>query len=372
MKNLLIIFALIFVFTNSGTAQMPTVAVGSIKIFGIHSNSIIVSKLVRLELIKIEKYSVLDQFDMKEVEDSTISYDDCFGRDCLLEFGEKLKVDYMVSGKIDGLGAKIVVSLKLIDISTGEIVKNKNIEFTNNEAEIQRMIGIVIQEMHGIVPDPIVKKRLVYNNDPIIATNLGQISNAGPRVGVGYTVGSLNEFVTRSESRGGMGIIPVVTNIGYQFELQYVGTENFSGLFEFIPMLTGLEQGQFIPSMLFLNGFRFGKGGWEIAFGPNFGLNKTSKGFIDDKGDYWSESDYLAVEGNTHETLKNSEYEIETFSDTRGDLKLSTRWVVGVGRTFRSGALNVPINVFYSSQKDGGMLGLSVGFNITKGRKIVN
>ena len=56
----------------------------------------------------------------------------------------------------------------------------------------------------------------------------------------------------------------------------------------------------------------------------------------------------------------------------RGDFKLSTRWIMAFGRTFSSGALNIPVNVFYSSVKKGGMLGMSVGFNITRSKKTIN
>lgn len=373
MKTLIITLSCCFLFHFSGIAQLPTIAVAPIKTYGVSMNSEVASKLTRLELIKISKYNVLDEFDMLEIENPE-TYKECYGRDCLLEYGQKLEVDYMMSGKVDALGPKIIINLKLIDMSLGDILKSHSIEFVNDENEVQRMVGIVIQEMHELATDTEIKKRLVFNNDPIIASNLGQVGNAGPRIGVGYTFGTLNEFMTRSESQGGLGIQPVVTNIGYQFELQYVGTENFSGLFEFVPMLTGLEQGQFLPSMLFLNGYRFGKAGWEVAFGPNFGLTKTSKGFFDtdglygEAGKYWSESDFRS-EGYSTNSLAENGYEVDTHMDSRGKLGISTKWIVSAGRTFRSGALNVPINVFYSSQKGGGMLGLSVGFNITRSRK---
>ena len=35
-------------------------------------------------------------------------------------------------------------------------------------------------------------------------------------------------------------------------------------------------------------------------------------------------------------------------------------------KAFHSGYLNIPVNLFYSSGKEGGYIGLSVGFNIAK------
>ncbi len=59
----------------------------------------------------------------------------------------------------------------------------------------------------------------------------------------------------------------------------------------------------------------------------------------------------------------------EKHTDKNGSLKLSMTWLVAFGRTFRSGSLNIPVNVFYSSQGKGGLLGLSLGFNLQNAKK---
>jgi hypothetical protein len=60
------------------------------------------------------------------------------------------------------------------------------------------------------------------------------------------------------------------------------------------------------------------------------------------------------------------------FGDTRGDWKLNTMFVFAIGRTFRAGALNIPVNIFYSSQKGGGMTGVNVGFNVQKSKRTIS
>ena len=127
------------------------------------------------------------------------------------------------------------------------------------------------------------------------------------------------------------------------------------------------------------SGFRFGKAGWEFAFGPSFGLARTSTGFFDHEGiydptrygKYWTR-DELGNAGfdNSASALEENGYFYKKTLDKRGDYKFSTKWIMAVGRTFKSGALNVPVNVFYSSIKKGGMVGLSVGFNITRKKNI--
>lgn len=375
--NKLILTLLVAFFTAPIFSQM--IGVGPIKTFGLYAENETASTIARLELIKLEKYEVLDRFDMQEVQNPE-EYTECFGKNCLVKYGKELGVDYLLSGNVDGLGNKIVITLKLVDVAKEEVVKTQSGEFDNQEVELQRMIGIVLQEMHGVEPDPIIKKQLAFKNEVITSNNVGRVNNSGPRMGIAYTVGTLNEFVTRKEMYGGLEIAPVVTNLGYQFEGQYVGTENFSALLEGIVNFTALEQGKFIPSFSVLNGFRFGKQGWEFAFGPSFGLTKTSVGFFTEDGKdllgegaprYWSQREFEMSEFGEN-GVRFYGYEYTRNLDSRGRLDVNTRWVMAVGRTFRSGALNIPVNVFYSSQKGGGMAGLSVGFNVTRKKQNIN
>jgi hypothetical protein len=205
------------------------------------------------------------------------------------------------------------------------------------------------------------------------------------------------EFATRPADQGGLDIFPGVSMIGYQLEAQYVGTENFSALIEGIINISGLEQGQFIPTISLMNGFRFGRAGWEFAFGPGFGIKQVSNGFFDNNGDfgkagtYVSEKDWSTISQRYNDPIAHPEFfedgnfvapepsvfnEENNFStehgDTRGVTKLSTSFLFAVGRTFRAGALNIPVNVFYSSKKGGGLVGLSVGFNVQKSKKKIN
>ena len=377
IKKIITVFA-ILLFT-SGFAQNNTIGVGPIKTFGVFATSETASTIARLELEQLGKYQVLDRFDMQEVENYA-DYQECYGKKCLIEFGNSLDVDFILSGSVDGIGNKIIITLKLIDVQKETIIKTRTSEFENQEVELQRMFGIVLKEMHDMTPDPIIKKQLAFKNDIIISNNLGSVNNSGPRMGVAYTTGTLYEFATRSERQGGLGISPFVSNIGYQFEGRYVGTENFSALFECLFNFTGLEQGQFLPSVSFLNGFRFGKQGWEFAFGPSFGITKKTSGFFTKDGQnllgeastrYWTENEFRKSSFGEN-SIESYGYEYAEHLDKRGEIEFNTRWVMAIGRTFKAGALNVPVNIYYSSQKGGGMAGLSVGFNISRSRTNIN
>ena len=71
-------------------------------------------------------------------------------------------------------------------------------------------------------------------------------------------------------------------------------------------------------------------------------------------------------------TSFNSSYNYNTYLDRRGTKKINTSFVFAFGRTFRAGALNIPVNLFYSTQKGGGYAGVNVGFNVQKSKQPIN
>ena len=394
MKKWIFISAVVISSMNFSNAQSSgsnasTIAVAKPYVNNLSSTAESVAKMMRLELIKLNIYKVYDEFDMNEIiKADEVFQKECFGQGCLTKMGEALKTDYILFGSFDQLSNRIVVSVKMIDVKNKTLFSSKVREFDDQEFELQRMIEIVLKELNAQEVEKDVVARLEYKNEPITSTNVGRINNSGPRIGAAYLMGSVNEFALRPEDQGGLGIKPVVSMIGYQFEKQYVGTDNFSALVECIANVSGIEQGQFIPTITVLNGFRFGKAGWEFAFGPGIGLKQTSSGFFDNDnqfgGGYMSKSEWNQYADK--QFMEDTEYQIDgiyyrpdvsevyekysfgTFADKRGDIKLNTTFVFALGRTFHAGALNIPVNAFYSSQKGGGMVGLNIGFNVQKSK----
>ena len=391
-KTLLILITIAFV--NGINAQgNSSVAVANPNVEGLYATPSICAKIIRLELSKLNKYSVYDAFDMEEVYDQDSSYrNNCLSKSCLIEFGSKLKADYMITGSYDLLANKIVITLKMIDVKNGTIYKSGLREFTNQEKELQRMTEIVMKEMLAIPVNTELVDRLKFDNDIITKSNVGKVSNSGPRVGVGFMTGSFYEFATRSKQQGGMDIVPAISMIGYQLEAQYVGTGNFSALAEFILNVNGLEQGKFLPTLSILNGFRFGSAGWEFAFGPGFTLTRTSTGaFLGEDKVYttnnewttdwssqhvWDESSGLSEWASLQAHMEDEAYtdvldNMEETLDERARVKGAFMFVMAFGRTFRAGALNIPVNIFYSSRGAGGIAGINVGFNVTKSKSTI-
>jgi hypothetical protein len=384
LHSLLILVAIFFSGMASYFAQPSnTIAVANPNVNALTVKPESVAKMMRLELIKINKYKVYDEFDMNEVIKAKDEYKvGCYGQTCLAKLGEELKVDYVMSGSIDGLGNKIVVTIKIIDVKGQALYKSSVREFDNQELEIQRMVEIVLAEMHGIPVDKVIADRLAFKNELITSNNIGKVNNSGPRIGFALMTGDVADFATRSETYGGLGIQPFTSMIGYQIEGQYVGTENFSALVEGIFNISGLEQSQFIPSFSLLNGFRFGKANWEFAFGPRFGIAATSYGYLDADGVYGQENVfYTQYEWESNpggglaptaggDIVTNPGFEREFDKD--GTKRLATSFLLAFGRTFQAGSLNIPVNLFYSSQKGGGFVGINMGFNVQKSKQPIN
>jgi len=381
-KSVLSLFVGLLTYTGVCFAQnttRSTAAVAEPSVQGMNVTPAVAAKMFRIELIKTDIYQVYDEFDMAEaLKNDTKFTSDCYGVMCLSELGTTLKVDYVFSGSIDKLADRIVINIKVIDVKKQSIQKSLVREFDREDEGLQRMIESMLAEMFSLPFDQEVLSTIRHDENPVVKEAYTKINNTGPRMGVAYMMGGLNEFADRPESQGGLDIAPVMSLIGYQFEWQYVGTENFSALVECIVNVSGMEQGRFIPSLDIMNGFRFGTAGWEIGFGPGFGVTTTSQGFFDTYNTfgfgadhYFSESEwetysYEQFGGVISPSEINPNYSFSKNFDARGDLELSTFWVFAAGRTFRAGSLNIPVNAFYTLMEDGGYAGISFGFNVVK------
>lgn len=86
----------------------------------------------------------------------------------------------------------------------------------------------------------------------------------GPRLGITVLAGGVATKADRE-----LGVNPFLTQFGWQFETRIFRMPNgTSGLLEIVPLIGGLEQGKFLPSLNALIGIR-GPKGLEFGLGPN-------------------------------------------------------------------------------------------------------
>ncbi len=350
--------AVLFIATSHGLIaqeqKKPTIAVLDIDTKVVNYDNQTMGNLVRKELDKIGVYTVLDRYEVTETAaKNNINVSSCFSKTCLVSAGKMLGVDKMLGGSIELLSDKIVITLKLIDVSTGTIEKSDVTEYLNLP-EIQKMVQISIEKIVGKQPDKVMMNQLVDYDVPIQSPK-NTLRLNGPRMGFASTMGQAGSILTAPKAKGGFDMFPVNFEFGWQQEFQYISAGNFQALVENIFLISGLESGKVIPNYAPLLGFRFGKQAWEFGFGPTFHLIQKADGYYD-ANNVW----HLQSEG------QQSNYEIVNRLDSRGTISLSTGLVIAVGRTFHSGYLNIPVNIFVTPSKDGTGVGGTFGFNIQK------
>lgn len=338
-----------------------TIALVSIDTKELEINNATMASIVRLELEKIDRYEVLDRYDVHDaIIQNNIDPENCFGKNAVVNAGKLLGTDLMLTGSVERFGDKVTVIMRLINVQEERIEKTSVMEYIYAPNELQTMAMLSLNELLGIPNDPHIVDLLINYNLPI-TTAKTSLSLNGPRMGVVYMTGETSERMQASKDDGGFDMFPVSSMFGYQFEKQYLSAGNFQALVEVVAAVNGLESGTLIPSMAFLNGFRFNESGWEFGLGPVVRMVKTAKGYYNAEGKW-----ILATDQPDQADQPEMHYRL----DNRGEPELSVGLIVAVGKTFKSGYLNMPVNVYVSPRKDGTAVGLIFGFNTTKRPKI--
>ncbi len=314
-----------------------------------------VTAIVRKELEKLDKYQVMDKYDIEyKTTTDSLKTKLCFSKICLTNLGKKLQVEKMFTGNIEVMSKQIIITFKLLDVQSNTFEKVQINEFLQIPGEIRNMIQITMNNMFGIANDATLIAKLTKKDDYENSINTPyeiQLRSDGPRIGLTVFGGEIGNTLNREKNLGGYNAFPLMINFGYQFEKQYINSGNFQALVEFLPMVTGLDQGLFIPSVTGMLGFRNNKSGWEFALGPTLNLAKKADFFKDSFGNE------MIANSSTSKDLIYSKF------DSRGEYAINTSFIFGVGKTFKSGKLNIPVNAFIVPTREGFRFGASFGFN---------
>lgn len=393
MKKIILLVALIFTFNGiSAQSKKLTATILSMDALGVSFDDKQMGSLLRLELEKLDTFQVVDRYDInyfmekkaKQVYDSLYkafysgnprkadscykkvyhevqqNFEYCFSKSCLVEMGKVFNSDKMLTGTAERFGETVVLTLRLIDVKSATIEKTQVNEYLHLPNEAPLMIRMSLLQLFNKFYDKELLKTIskknnyesALNNHNKISVNLN-----GPRSGFTIFTGETAKIIQEPKEKGGFGAYPIMFQFGYQFEKQYLNEGSYQALFEFIPNITGFNQNIFIPSLTIMNGFRENKYGWEIGFGPSFSIVTKANGYYDGSGDWQLEKKWAVdKQGPNPFTITNR-------LDSRGNPELNSFFIVAIGKTFRSGRLNIPINAYYVPSKDGDRFGLSVGFN---------
>lgn len=317
--------------------------------------------LTRIELDKTGLYEVLDKYDVDYLaEKENLRLENCYGKICLVETGRKLRADKMLTGSAELLGERVVVTFRLIDVGTESVERSQVTQFLNLRNQVQMMIELTLRQMFGLPVDQNLLTKLTKSDDYESALNVPDVARlnlSGPRMGLTVFSGQTATRFAAPRSEGGLNAASLMFQFGYQFETTYLNQGGLQALFEFIPIITGLDQGQVLPSVSILHGVRSNRRGFEFAFGPILYLSKEAEGFYE--GGRWT----LLSDWQKANSGQAPPFPTDFQFDNRGTPKLSSSFLFAFGKSFKSGKLNIPINAFYIPNRGGHRFGLSVGFN---------
>lgn len=319
--------------------------------------------LVRIELEKLDTFDVMDRYDVSYlIEKKGLKIDNCYGKICLVEMGKSLGVEKMLTGSVEQIGDVIIYTMRFIDVKSESIEKTQVTEFLSQTNELQTMTSVMIRQLFNLPVEPNVVAQLTKPNAYDARARMpvtDRMRLDGPRMGATFFTGSTATVLGASRSQGGFDAFPIMFQFGYQFEKQYLSAGSFQALFEFIPMITGLDQGLAIPSFTIMNGLRENKHGWEFGFGPSLSLVTRSEGFYDANNNWILRKEWTSDTLNAGLTPPAFEHRL----DSRGDYVISSSFVFAIGKTFRSGTMNIPVNLYVMPGRDGWRYGISFGYN---------
>ena len=149
--------------------------------------------------------------------------------------------------------------------------------------------------------------------DPRLPDQVKTMRLSGPRFGMTF----LSETFQDSLKAHNVNVGSVISQFGWQFEKQFLGTEGgLAAVNEVVILVGGLDQGTFLPSASWIVGIR-GQGGAEVGVGPN--LSPAGLGLV-----------------------------------------------AAIGITYRTNSMNIPLNFAVVPAKTGARLSLITGFTLNK------
>jgi TolB-like protein len=123
-KGSLVIFLSFILLPNKLSSQIP-LAVLDLDAEGISdSDSRIISERLRTELFKTGKFQVLERDKMKMIlNEHSFQSSGCTSNECAIEIGKIIGVRGIIAGVIGKIGNLTTINIRLIDVSTGQILK---------------------------------------------------------------------------------------------------------------------------------------------------------------------------------------------------------------------------------------------------------
>lgn len=168
MKKTVILLAIICSLTMTVFAELTPVAVIDFSGEGVSKTTLLaLSDFFRSELIGKGQYKVMDRGNMNEIF-AEIGFQQsgaCTDEACLIEVGQLLGVMKMFGGSIGKIGAKYMITVKIIDVKTGSIDKIVTEKFLGAEEDLDQPISNIAVKISGS-SDGLTKSSFYVKTEP--------------------------------------------------------------------------------------------------------------------------------------------------------------------------------------------------------------
>ncbi|MCH8319310.1 MAG: hypothetical protein IIA88_12615 [Bacteroidetes bacterium] len=202
VRTVLITSMLLILLKNAYAQHKATLGILNIDTKGVLYDPAAMSSMVRLELNKTNVYTLIDKYDQADIiEKNEVNIANCYGKTCVVNVGELLHADKMVTGSVERLGEKIVITLRLIDVKSATVEKTDATEYLNLQPEIQRMIRISVKNLLGIENDPTEVNSLVHYEVPVVSPK-SKVKATGPRMGLAWVGGDNGQRLQATDQAG--------------------------------------------------------------------------------------------------------------------------------------------------------------------------
>jgi len=110
---------------------------------------------LRGELFSTGQFTVIERAQMDQIlKEQGFQQTGCTSQTCVVEVGQLLGVKSMVAGSIGKVGAIYLVSLRLIDVAKGNVVRNADVEVEGDISEVLRQgVHDAARKIAGLEPD---------------------------------------------------------------------------------------------------------------------------------------------------------------------------------------------------------------------------
>ena len=104
-----------------------------------------ISDLFCVGLVNSDSFKVLDRANMNNIlEEQAFQMTGCTDEDCAVEIGQLLNMDFMFTGAVLKIATKIYITVNMISVETGEIIKSsktKGFLYENLDAQIDHLVS---------------------------------------------------------------------------------------------------------------------------------------------------------------------------------------------------------------------------------------